>query len=627
MSPIDRNWYAVSFEMEKYLRKILRLPLRFKILVALLSVIIVVVSIITVTMASLFRTDKTAYIRDLTSIMALTTAEESYTIISGYRERIHVFARVMFDDQSSANHKANMLKGLFQDFGDIIAVTLYENGVEGATVYDANTLQTAGISNDQLYQYRQQHLPPFEQIEKQKVFVTNSTISEKLPTLTLSSLIETTNSATPIIISAVIKLNSLLKLAGRSKVVETFLIDANGRLLAHSNLQLVAQRIPVDWIPELVGVQGQQSLGTTVEYSHNGIDVVGAFAPVQLGGLKAGVQIPKSAAYLTARELLSDLIITAFVLLSISAVLGLFWSRRLTRPIEELSKAAVIIGKGDFNVSVKKTSGDEIGILGDSFNKMAHGLMEREEALAGAQAALVQSEKMAAFGQLGAGIAHEVKNPLAGILGYAQLSLRKVDEGSTVYKNLQVIEKETKRCKVIIENLMKFARQEPVSYEPMEINEVIEDAMAIVDHQLTINQIRLEKNLAPDLPYIMGNSNQIQQVLMNFMINAQQAMDGSPGLVKITTRLANANQIEIQVRDTGPGIPKEIQSKLFEPFFTTKPAGKGTGLGLSVSYGIIKDHKGNIAVASSVGNGATFLIRLPIVSEQQEPEPASAINE
>jgi len=218
---------------------------------------------------------------------------------------------------------------------------------------------------------------------------------------------------------------------------------------------------------------------------------------------------------------------------------------------------------------------------------------------------------MAAFGQLGAGIAHEVKNPLAGIIGLAQLLLRKVEKDGPLYENLAMIEKEARRSKTITENLLRFARQEKMEFARIDLNAVANESAAIVDHQLGINQIRLNKELAPRLPQIVGNANQLQQVLMNLMINAQQAMEGKPGSVTLSTRLLNAEKIELRVTDTGPGIPPDIQAKIFEPFFTTKPAGKGTGLGLSVSYGIIKDHKGDVRVESTVGKGTAFVITLP----------------
>jgi signal transduction histidine kinase len=240
---------------------------------------------------------------------------------------------------------------------------------------------------------------------------------------------------------------------------------------------------------------------------------------------------------------------------------------------------------------------------------MTSELKVRELALKQAQAALIQSAKMAAFGQLGAGIAHEVKNPLAGILGYAQLAMRKVGKEDTTYKHLAIIEKEARRCQIIIESLLRFARQEPTEYSIVDLNRIVDEGIAIVDHQLTIHRVNIEKRLSP-VPAMRGDANQLQQVLMNLLINAQQALEPDGGTVRVATRVCNGF-LELRVSDTGPGIPPEIQPKIFEPFFTTKPAGKGTGLGLSVTYGIVRDHKGDIRIESEPGQGTTFVLTFP----------------
>jgi signal transduction histidine kinase len=301
----------------------------------------------------------------------------------------------------------------------------------------------------------------------------------------------------------------------------------------------------------------------------------------------------------------------ALSLLACAAVFGIIWAHRFTRPLERLSAAAGEIAKGRFQTAVTVAPGDEIGDLATAFNQMAGGLRDRDEALQVAQSQLVQSEKMSAFGQLGAGIAHEVKNPLAGILGCAQLALRGAEPGSSVHTNLGLIEKETRRCKSIIDNLLKFARQEKAHMDPIEVNPVVSDAVAIVRHQLEMNRVHIETDLGSALPEIYGNANQLQQVVMNLMINAQQAMEGEPGNVRVATVTTPEGGVEIRVGDNGPGIRKENLAKIFEPFFTTKPAGQGTGLGLSVSFGIVKDHGGEIRVESEVGQGSTFIITLP----------------
>ncbi len=597
--------------------KAFRFPIRFKILLTLLSVMTVVVSLITFTMANLFHTDKTAYIHDLTSVIALHMAEEARAYLEGYQERLQVFARVIYDPNLEAARKSELLGKLFEDFQEFVAVSVYEDGTERATIYDAKALEAVNLTREDFVEFRSKNPLALEPIQNGEIYVENSTVSDRMPTITLAMDYKTPMDGKPVVLAAIVRLERLLHLAGRSKVFETFLIAADTTLLAHSDAGQVMRKTKVDWIPRLKGIEENRSLGSTLEYTRDGVEMVGGFAPVQFGGLLAGVQIPKTAAYLTGRELLNNLIGVSLLLLVVSAVLSLFWSRRITRPIEHLSGATREVAKGQFDIQVVPSSRDEIGELAGSFNQMASELNAREQSLKQAQAALIQSEKMAAFGQLGAGIAHEVKNPLAGILGYAQLTMRKTEKESPVYKNLEIIEKETKRCKTIIENLMKFARQEKVEFKSTDLNRVVEDTMAIMDHQMSINQVRLEKDLVPNLPPIRGNANQLQQVLMNLMINAQQAMDGKPGQVRVMTRRLDQGRVEVRLSDTGPGIPKEIQAKIFEPFFTTKPAGKGTGLGLSVTYGIIRDHKGEIRVEGEPGEGATFILIFPEETDEE----------
>jgi signal transduction histidine kinase len=590
----------------------IRFPIRFKILVALLLVITAVVSIITFTMANMFHTDKSAYLHDLTAEMAMHTASETRVILTGYQERLQVFTRLMLEKELAGDQKTGLLKQLFEDFQEFVAITVYVNGEELATVYDARVLETAGLTKESLISQRHQRPLPFDRIKDQQIYVANSTLTRRLPTLTLAiSHAAIMDNDSHVVIAAVIQIDSLQRLATRSQVFTTFIVDDNGIPLAHTDIHRVTHKTPVEWVFGFAGFGQQQSHGTTLEYNQSDIPMVGGLAQVESSQLLAGVEIPRSAAYLAARELLNNLIIVALVLLIISVILSLFGSRLITRPLERLFEATKIVATGKFDIQLSASSRDEISDLARSFNQMASGLDSREKALKGAQVALVQSEKMAAFGQLGAGIAHEIKNPLAGILGMAQLAIRKMDEEDPLYKNLTIIEKETNRCTAIIKNLLKFARQEKVSLEPVEINSVAEDAMAIVEHQLQMHKIKLTHDLAPDLPLISGNGNQIQQVLINLMINAQQAMQNS-GEVSITTSNHNLETVDICVQDTGPGIPEEIQAKIFEPFFTTKEVGKGTGLGLSVSYGIIKEHNGDIHVKSAPGKGTEFKISLPV---------------
>jgi signal transduction histidine kinase len=588
-----------------------QLPIRYKFLLTSLLVTTFAVSVITFTMANLFHGDKAGYIHDLTSVNAVRTAEEARALMNGYRERLRVFGRMMLERRLPQQVKAQTLEGLFVEFPELVSVTLYAEEKEEATLYDANTLSDAGLSADDLTRVRATQPLPFAELHEHGVVVANAVLSERLPVFLLAIEYQEGGAERPVALAALVRSDALLNLARRPSAFETFLLDGGNRLLAHADPKLVSARTTVDWIPNLQQAREQHSFGTTFEYAHAGTDWVGGVAPLNLAGVVAAVQIPRSAAFLTARELLNTLLGVALGLLALAAVVGWMSAHRMSRPLEQLSRAARVVAQGQFDVNVPVKSSDEIGTLAQSFNDMAVGLKDREEKLRQANLALVQSEKMSAFGQLSAGIAHEVKNPLTGILGYAQLCKRKVDAQDPMHASLEIIEKETKRCRSIIDNLMRFARAEHAEKKPTDIAQAIRDAVAIVDHQLGIKQVAIELDLAPGLPPVNGNANQLQQVVMNLMINAQQAFAGKAGHVRVAASAAENRRVRIEVGDDGPGIPPEIQSRIFEPFFSTKPAGEGTGLGLSVSYGIIKDHEGDISVNSAPGRGATFVITLP----------------
>ena len=607
--------------------KRVKFSIRFKVLVILLLVVTAAVSTITFTMANLFHADKSLYVHDLTSEMAMHTAAETRALLEGYQQNLQVFTRLLYDRDLNPEHKGKLVKEMFKDFNEFVAIILYSDGKELTSVYDSRILETAGIAKTGLSDYFIAHPIPFDQVLMGDVYIANATIKESLPAFVLALSHPASDKTTDdSVIAAIIRLDGLQRLAERSKAFTTFIADSQGNPLAHSNLQQVVKRRKIEWIAGIKGLKAARMHGSTHDYVDHGREMVGGLAHIGIRDLLAGVEIPKAAAYLTARELLKNLVSVALILLLVAAVFSLFSSRLLTRPLERLLEATKIVARGQFDVKVTSRSRDEIGDLADSFNQMASELEVREKALKDTQVALVQSEKMAAFGQLGAGIAHEVKNPLAGILGLTQLCLLEAEKETTQFKNLSLIEKETKRCKTIIENLLKFSRQEKVAFDMLDVNRVALDTIAIVNHQLGINQIKLLQELTPELPPVYGNANQIQQVLLNLMINAQQAMAGRPGTIKLATSRLDMKMIKIQITDDGPGIPEDVQSKIFEPFFTTKPVGQGTGLGLSVSYGIVKTHKGDIDVQSEPGKGSVFTILLPAAEKGRQTVQAADLD-
>ena len=238
---------------------------------------------------------------------------------------------------------------------------------------------------------------------------------------------------------------------------------------------------------------------------------------------------------------------------------------------------------------------------------------ERSRELEGAQAQLIQSEKLASIGQLAAGVAHEINNPLGVMLGFSQVIIKKLPEDNPLRKPLASIEREGLRCKKIIQGLLDFSRRSAPTLESVNLNDVMEAACGLSEYQFALDNVNIVKGYAPNLPEIQANANELQQVFLNLIHNAYQAMPQG-GKLRITTR-AVGDKVQAIFADTGVGIPPENLKHIFDPFFTTKEVGKGTGLGLSLSYGIIESHGGKIEVDSQVGVGTTFVVTLPVNRE------------
>jgi signal transduction histidine kinase len=234
--------------------------------------------------------------------------------------------------------------------------------------------------------------------------------------------------------------------------------------------------------------------------------------------------------------------------------------------------------------------------------------------LEAAQSQLVHTEKIASLGRMAAGVAHEINNPLAGILIYAELLQRDLGEQAAYRENLDVIINQTMRCQQIVNRLLDFSRQTLGQKKLFDVNDVIRRCVELISHQAFFHNIKVVEHLDPGLPQIIGDPGQIQQVFTNLLLNAADAMAGT-GIITITTQTApNDKGVVLRFKDTGSGIPPEVIDKIFEPFFTTKPPGKGTGLGLSIVYGVIQRHGGAIEAESRPGKGTTFIITLPLES-------------
>ncbi len=268
----------------------------------------------------------------------------------------------------------------------------------------------------------------------------------------------------------------------------------------------------------------------------------------------------------------------------------------------------------NFSATIIRERGEEVASVG-IFTDLREILKVHRE-LEAAQSQLVHTEKIASLGRMAAGVAHEINNPLAGILIYAELLQRDLAADDAHRENLEVIVTQTMRCQQIVNRLLDFSRQTLGQKKLFDLNDVIHRCVELLSHQAFFLNIKVVEHLDPFLPQIVGDPGQLQQVFTNLLLNAADAMNGQ-GQITIATRPApQQDGVVLTFTDTGAGIPVEIRDKIFEPFFTTKPPGKGTGLGLSIVYGVMQRHGGTIEADSSPGEGTTFTIRLPLDSQE-----------
>ncbi|MCM8800534.1 MAG: ATP-binding protein [Candidatus Omnitrophica bacterium] len=384
-----------------------------------------------------------------------------------------------------------------------------------------------------------------------------------------------------------------------------------------------------------------------------GIDALVSYVPLKnlswsvLAGLSYAdfMKAPNTLKKIVGIIFLCVFIIAAFVLTKLAEYISF--------PLKRITALTSEIAKGDFSKQIDFKSQDEIGRLSDSFNLMIQNLqktlvsrdelskeieerkaIEEEllnslEQLQQTQEELIQTAKMASLGQLAAGLAHEINNPLTGVLNNVQLLKMEMEakpEGissSELKEILDIIEEAAMRCKKITQSLLDFSRASRQDQQRVSMNEVVERVVDLVSHELRLQNILIQTNLDPQLPLLQGNPQLLQQVVMNIITNAQWAIKKKSGpqggTISIRTEQDLKNQrVNVFISDTGIGISDETRQRIFEPFFTTKEVGEGTGLGLAVVYRIIQDHKGSIEVESKLGEGTTFKLSLPIFEEKKE---------
>ena len=341
-------------------------------------------------------------------------------------------------------------------------------------------------------------------------------------------------------------------------------------------------------------------------------------------------------------------VVASFILaiLAVPLLIGAPIWLMVYRPVKQLTLGTKRVASGNLDEPIPVSSRDEIGQLATSFNQMVvelrrakgeldewnktleNRISEKTEELQSAQKQIVNAERMASIGKLAATVAHEINNPLSGILTYAKLLLKQVRNAKgpglkpeTTTQYLEVIASESARCGEIVKNLLQFARQSTVNLQPNSLNELIRQSLRLVQHKIDLMNLQTMLRLNETLPLVICDAQLIQQALVALIINACEAMPAGEGILEICTQLSmEKSAVEVAIRDNGIGMDEETQKHIFEPFFTTKEQGKGVGLGLAVVYGIVQQHSGTIEVQSSPGKGTTFFIRLPLRTKDEQEE-------
>ncbi|KPK39099.1 MAG: hypothetical protein AMJ69_06635 [Gammaproteobacteria bacterium SG8_47] len=310
------------------------------------------------------------------------------------------------------------------------------------------------------------------------------------------------------------------------------------------------------------------------------------------------------------------------VVLVVSLLVAVWVTFLMTRPMQHLASIITQYADGDRSARYREPRHDEIGAAGHAFNYLAESLERANRERDRAQRAVQQSERLAAVGQLAAGIGHEINNPLMNIMSLASLIEQSVDscDAEQIRSDVELLQKEGERCARVVQGILNFARENKPSYRKFDMGELVEESLALMDHRIRAADISVELEIAQPLS-MEGDPNQLQQVLVNVLLNALQAAPQGSVIKVVGRHSDDAQHVQLEVIDEGSGVNEEDMERVFNPFFTTKPEGHGTGLGLSVSYGIVRRHNGTLILENEADRGAKVVIRLPLQCAEQVELP------
>jgi len=569
--------------------------LRSKILLLVLfSVIATVLGAIFFTTKS-FLQDKRNYITEMNSLASVHSARLLDEVLLGFRREFL--------------HLDDLLKNPSHPSPDFSRRLMQIAGLELLHIYDirGNLLLSAGRS--QMTGVSEEILTAIKNLKPGQTTVLHTQSANSLPG-TLLYL----NQVNQRFYGAFLKDQVLTSSLGGSQALEISLVNQTGQILVRNHEASISNDPAVKtFIADFFHQHLDQSVWAQIITRTGGDKILVAMSGLQaIPGSAILVTVPDTESAVLATQAIRQALPFIVGVIIIIGLSGLVFSNRLTRSLENLTEAASQLSTGNWNVTLRERSRDEVGKLIAAFRKMARELRNREEALKTAHQKLIRSEKLATLGQFSAGIAHEIKNPLTSILTYSQLIERKTGTPEEFAKH---ISDETRRANRIITDLLVFARQKEPNRNPQNLVTLVERSLSLLIPQIQASQVMLEKKISEAEVQCPVDADQIHQVLSNLILNALQAMESlSPANRRLTVVLRKEPDWGfISIQDSGPGVAPENQGRIFEPFFSTKAIGKGTGLGLSMCHGIIQQHQGQISLHSEPGQGACFEVRLPFV--------------
>jgi two-component system NtrC family sensor kinase len=553
----------------------------------------------------LFTRDRLAYTYDLTSSLATTVAEQLRESLGTRVDKLLYFAAA-----SSKGDPLQQARLLVDSDPDLLSVELWRvraGGYERAVTWvDPNRLDAADLAREDVDEARRTTPVAFDALAVEGPQLQNASLPPDVPLLTLAAVSPDAETA----VVAVFKPDRLLRIFARSSAYRVYLVDGRVKVVEHPDPARVVGRADMS-TSEVVKQATRGTLARAVrDFEGPEGPVIAAFSKVGFGRLVVVAEVSRAEALRAGRDLGRKTILLMLGVLFFGILASFVVGRRITAPLRRLERAVHRVGAGELGTQVPVEGRGETAELAAAFNRMSAELADREARLSDAHTQIARAEKLSAVGELAASIAHEVKNPVAAIVGYAQLGrdTPRLDEAHELFA---LVERQGWRAGEVLQSLLEFTRRDPPDPQLVEPSSLAEDALRLLRHPLRLRGIKVESALGEGLPPVRADAGELQQVLVNLLMNAADATDGRPTRIVTLGSSAAEGRVILWVRDSGGGIGAEEIEKIFQPFYTTKKGRDGTGLGLSVSLRIVKDLGGDIRVESRVGEGSTFTVSLP----------------